>query len=1512
MNRINKNSVQILIDKTLAVYQADSARVIADYRAEKQYTADYEGRQILELLQNADDAETYQIHIEINTLNSTLIISNNGMPFSIDGVKSLMLANMSPKNKKEYIGNKGLGFRSILNWVHKVEVLTNDTVLEFSSSYAAENYAMVCILNPELSKDVEIDKNLSKDEIPFAVLAIPKTNTIEEKNNWVTSIRLHFKDEEVESIKSQLETINEETLLFLKHTNQICIKSNYESERVYTKTLISDKKVSVNSKMWNVHHSGELKYEEGKVFSYQIAWQDDLSDEDCVFFTYFPTDMKTHLPCLIHATFDLNASRKEINPSKENLHILNEISKTLGEIALTRFDKSTCSWQPYEFLYPISKSDSKVLKDFFSSIEVLRKTLVIYPSTDGTYYIKEEIRQYGDSFSIWVENNNVGSCFSRLLKPANQRVGQQIYYQVPIGNYTAAEFYSNFNNVNSILTDNIQRAEVIKLLLDSRFKTIHNSELTMPLLIDRETKMPTNDQVFTIRKDDGAAIQPPEFITGMSFIDSDFYDILIEILDEEIRKNRNEKEQISRTLKRTIDKVVNIGSNDIIDVIRFVTKETENQLKQEGIDQKNRLKDLINFLFEEFVRNTDRKGVLPMTIPLINRKREIVNGDDLFFGREFKNGEITEFIFDGIYFDNDYLIGNDFWQLDFESDDDTSAFFTWLGVNNYLKFQRDTADITPPLKYEQYIFKNRPDIQKSYNYFKGTKIVDESILTKLSIEKLLVLLTKDSILRIQLSDAHTDVYKYKYGSGYPKQLNGISSFIEFQIKSNINFAEYIIENELGIDQLFKSVDFSNELFTRFNVYEGEIKSLLQRFGAIKSLDHISLDQFYLLFNQQSKLFAEGIGSSTFYKRFLEFCTKNKEINDYENTFDFVNFKCFARKGGRKENKIELRNVSEVYYSDNNLVPKDVLDKFWVLYLPNRLGEKNVKKYFGVKLISEVLETIEVDSLELSEYNFDFNSYLQTLKPYYLYYRLISIKDKNVKKEAINLTKNIDIKIVKHCSYRFESGESFALQENFFIKIENTFYINNNNPIDVLINDIVFCDTIAEIFGTHYKVKEFHGMYRSIFKDRIKDTEYIIHSNDGEEKLLEAKTLLGISSFENFFWRNFHLSLNKVAPNRIKNQEELVKILKENFNYDLPDYYHLVDFNNISKTETINFLKEIKSVFSVDLEKLITWKTTGLSNFYIELLKDLSRDHRKEFKSLLWNKLSQSKSIELQKKFITQVIEYNDIFNDEISFQEVLAQNFLNTSWEKERFFRQLIEERFGLSNFTISETIVEPINLYKNLILESQIEDDEIPKDIKSLLYFEDHENLIKQFIEKHSNEQQEQKKEIEQSYFVGNLHTAAAKKGKFTVQKNTANSGWSHGKKDMDKNKYAGMKAEKIAYTTLVNEYGEENVQWMSSFSETSMDKADSYHFDIAYKVDGTWKYLEVKSFNGKYFHLSREEKAFGSKYPEKYEIALVTGIDVFILKDMFGKDIDFENNQNYKAIPSDYIISLNIVNNH
>src|SRR5690606_33927729 len=108
--------VEKLIDKQLNTYK-DHSRIISDYHAEKQIAESYNGRQLLELLQNADDAGTDEVLIDLNSEKGILRIANNGTPFDISGVQSLMLAYKSSKNKRHYIGNKGLGFRSVLNWV---------------------------------------------------------------------------------------------------------------------------------------------------------------------------------------------------------------------------------------------------------------------------------------------------------------------------------------------------------------------------------------------------------------------------------------------------------------------------------------------------------------------------------------------------------------------------------------------------------------------------------------------------------------------------------------------------------------------------------------------------------------------------------------------------------------------------------------------------------------------------------------------------------------------------------------------------------------------------------------------------------------------------------------------------------------------------------------------------------------------------------------------------------------------------------------------------------------------------------------------------------------------------------------------------------------------------------------------------------------------------------------------------------------------------------------------------
>lgn len=1516
MNRIDVNTIKILIDKTLAVYQADASRVIADYRAEKQYTADYDGRQILELLQNADDAETDTIFIEVDTVTKTLTISNNGIPFSLNGVKSLMLANMSPKNKKEYIGNKGLGFRSVLNWVNQVDVITQDTVLQFSEQFAKENYNELLKNNTELIHLVASDKNLEEGEIPFAVLAVPDVKKVEVEGKWITTIKLHYKKEEENSILMQLGTIQEETLLFLKHTENITILKNGEAPRVYEKSFPSEDKIQVNDKIWNIFNSGECTYDATKMYSYQIAWQDDLSDEDAVFYTYFPTNVKTHLPCLIHATFELNASRKEINPSPENLYILNEIAKTLGDLAITKIAVSPSNWQSYQFLNPKSSNDNKVLIDFYQSILGFKKSLAIYPATDNAYYKKEELYNYETDFSAWVLKNDLGDHFPKLIKPLIEEDRNNTNFLKNSNRYTPEELVTIIDKINPEVKNLKERAKLIKLLTASNFDNLHKSNVSLPLLIDRRDGLPTNNQLFTKRQEEEAtSLNIPSFVTGISFILPEFFKILVEEFNEEIKIVRNENEDVSRPLKRSIDKVVNIGSNDIIDVIRYVVTETRNYITLSSSDEEASIKDLTNFLFSIFIENRERRGKLPLSIPLLSRNKKVTNSDDLYFGKEYHEGELTEYIFEGIYNENNYLAGNDYFELDFETDEECVSFFTWLGVNKYLKYQKDDIEVSPPETYQELVFKNRPDLQRTYHYFRGIRVLDETILERLTIEKLLVLISKDTILKAQLDDNHNDSYKYKYGSGYPKDLYNFPSFIEYQITKTVGFSKYIIEKEIGVEHLFKTVDYENELFSKFSISINEIKTLLEKLGAVKSLDNISIDQFYSLFNNQEELFPEGKGSSAFYKRFLEYCTKNKEASKVENSFDFSEFKCFARKGGLKDNPIELKSVSDIYYSDNNLVPQDVLDKYWILYLSKRLGEQNVKKYFGVKLIQDVLKTIHLDKLDISPLNNEFNEHINRLKPFFLYYRLDVVKDENSKNDAINLTKNIDIKLVKKCSYHFGAGEKYFLQENFFIKIGSTYYIKNEScsTLESLTNDLVFCDTVAEVLNTQYKVKEHHDRFRAIFKDRILETEYVIFSKEGEELLNVAKELLGVSKIELDFWSYVFKYNKKTLSEHIANVDELKKIIKNILNFELSEDYSRIAFDDFSSEQAFNLLSSLIEKQKVTYSHVISYKPIldGLFKYHSNKLEEvinlkLNLDKITQF---VWTKLSTS-TVEKKKKLNIKIIKLKQKISEDLNTQiKTIYLKQLNLD------FDILFSEH--IKSFYDTPKVVDIKSIYDtNLISLGNPVISDLEDELKNLFYFEweDIEELRSIAFPEVATEtvpNEVEDSDLEDVEIVESI-TNAVVVNENNDEKSSSTGGGAHSQSHEKSKRRKGKAAEKLVRDKLVA-LGYKNVSWVSGNSDEPV-RDDSLGYDIRYTDDkGAEKFLEVKAISSdNSFFISENEKKCGLKHSEKYVMALVMDKKIHFVKDFFkfDKGESFDNNKKYTVKKNNYKVHFMVEN--
>ena len=87
-------------EQRISIYSLSPDQLIADYR-----------REILELLQNANDAaaeKNTKGKVKLILSQDGLIIANTGKPFTIGGVQSLRISDLSPKrNKKSLIGNKG-------------------------------------------------------------------------------------------------------------------------------------------------------------------------------------------------------------------------------------------------------------------------------------------------------------------------------------------------------------------------------------------------------------------------------------------------------------------------------------------------------------------------------------------------------------------------------------------------------------------------------------------------------------------------------------------------------------------------------------------------------------------------------------------------------------------------------------------------------------------------------------------------------------------------------------------------------------------------------------------------------------------------------------------------------------------------------------------------------------------------------------------------------------------------------------------------------------------------------------------------------------------------------------------------------------------------------------------------------------------------------------------------------------------------------------------------------------
>jgi uncharacterized protein DUF3883 len=1514
-----KDKIENLIQSNLKTYRDNSDRFIADYNRELELTKEYNGRQLLELLQNADDAYSNEVYILLDKPNSKLVISNKGESFTVGGIKSLMLANLSTKTKINYIGNKGLGFRSLLNWSRKISIFSKNCKISFSELVAENVFNSKLNLSDSDKTKLRKERKLTKGTVPFPTLGIPFIEESNTNTNWTTQIEINYKQEYEQDIEIQLKEIKEEILLFLNSIQQITIRIDDDETKT---TILSSRKVEkqdytiaeIQNKRWKVFSKeAQLPEEyqdktktEKQSFSLKVAFQDDLSDTYYKLLNFFPTQLSISLPCIIHGTFELNSSRNHLNESKKNEYILKELVNLLKECSIYLTTKGI-DWRPYKIISPSTKSsDSKLITTFYSELAKLKTTETIYPCIAGKYQPLSEAVYYNDEFdSFFMEH--FPETLPGLLIPLNNEFEDVFKDDKYNHDYLVRQIEELSQTDISIK----ERATLISQL--SKVIKFQDEQERISLLVNEAGKViPKDDIAFTpvIRSDERLNI--PKSVK-VDFMSSDLYDSLLALHEQEFDR----KEQKSRELQRLIKSVVNIqpyDSNNVIDKIITGTKETLDS----GTDADDALKNIqkmVLALFANFKNIDNRQDKLKVKVPLVNKRKEICDSESLFLSHSYPSGELTEVIYKGVLRADNYLIDKSFWKLENEESETVESFFLWLGVNRYSKIsQMALRDNWKEKDYFDFIFKHSTEDLRDFNIgrisweTKVTKLDNYNQISLLPINNIILLVIKDSVIRRFLEQNEESI---RWSYNYWRILSTKYSYIRYQLVKFNLFTKYLLED--GSEEFNKLIndDFhiDYEFLAKYGINKTEVKSILIKLGAKESFNEIEPSDVYEILKSipEKETKQKGKSTQTIYKLALESLVKQKSKISIPDDLHF-----FARKAHSE------RYVSneEIYYSDNAILPKKILNTLYLLNLPKRIGEDNVEKYFGVKSLREFKIQMDYSSVKENQFNLKFQKHFETIKPYLLAYRLNSpylkrrILGEDTKRKEAKALKQCIVQLVDECNFSFSEKTNVPIEQKEYINIKEDFYYKDNSiiSIDSLKKDSIFCDAFAEMMCIIFKVNDLKNDFRQILKNDLADTIHLAIQDLGNDNIEEAFQLLGVSRIEIDFWKKIFELKGKKLQEPIENIGILKSRIFDSLGFALPENYAKVDFDSFGSDESYILIGNLCKKLSLNV---IQYLPQGILFYHQKQIENTIKDNEYIFKKLLWHSLFKAKKS--QKNFISLLNKYN------LNLFTAIESEIENLKYEIDVDYnynlRKCVKDKFKVDLNLTDIGNIEIRNRYDDLLIKYNIEDTDIENEsIRSLLYFNENDNQIEQYLREFHADESEKKPTVDNDdNIVGTIINAALKKsGKvFSSTNNGSPIGtWVHSKNSDKVKRRNGKVAEQLVYNTFKKEYGTENVKWVSGNS-TTPDKNDKLHYDIRYKnKNNEWKYVEVKAVSDDYFIISNSEKEKGLSEPENYEIALVNDKDILLVKDifMFENGESFENNKKFIAYPRDYIFSYNI----
>jgi len=268
---------------------------------EKYISESYQGRSLIELLQNADDALSTRFIIE-KVDKATYIIANNGREFNDDDVIAICRSEVSTKQRKSSsIGFRGIGFKSIVNYAQCVHIISGEMKFTFSK---------------ELSQNLVGSNNVPLIRIPHEFREEKYNAFLEDL--WHKGFSTIFIFEvDSDKLSTEIDDFDSTSMLFLNNIQEISFNSN----RYFKTYTIGREKNNNDMVVASIVSEGQtnrwlIMHDDNKC---SIAFQIDsgnhvikIENDEAVVHSFLPTRERTNLPLKMNGDFSTDPSRTKI------------------------------------------------------------------------------------------------------------------------------------------------------------------------------------------------------------------------------------------------------------------------------------------------------------------------------------------------------------------------------------------------------------------------------------------------------------------------------------------------------------------------------------------------------------------------------------------------------------------------------------------------------------------------------------------------------------------------------------------------------------------------------------------------------------------------------------------------------------------------------------------------------------------------------------------------------------------------------------------------------------------------------------------------------------------------------------------------------------------------------------------------------------------------------------------------------------------------------------------------